>query len=230
MYYWMRGEFVLRDRIPENLAMVFSNATADKLYINGVEANAWEDYQVWDHMNRRNLIASQSRIGKNEFMVRIKISRWNDPKLLLSEYQHDMTLATVVCGDFAVAADRSLIVPPTVIKNDGWAKYGFECLYRTASYCKKFELSDLPENPVLVIADARSTVEVVLNGKELVPRCWKPFRFALKDALTAGVNTLAIKVSGGFGNVLTRGSFGASTMTKPFDYGLMGEVKIVSAE
>jgi len=230
MYYWMRGEFVLRDRVPENLSMVFSNATADKLYINGVEALAWENYQVWDHMNRRNLIAPQCRIGKNEFMVRIKISRWNDPKLLLSEYQHDMTLATVVCGDFAVAADRSLIVPPTVIKNDGWAKYGFECLYRTASYSKEFELSELPENPVLVISDARSTVEVVLNGKELVPRCWKPFRFALKDALTAGVNTLAIKVSGGFGNVLTRGSFGASTMTKPFDYGLMGEVKIVSAE
>ena len=227
MYYWMRGEFVLRDRVPENLAMVFSNATADKLYINGVEANAWEDYQVWDHMNRRNLIAPQSRIGKNEFMVRIMISRWNDPKLLMSEYQHDMTLATVVSGDFAVAADKSLIPPPAAIAADGWVKYGFECLPRLSVYRKTFEVADLPENPVLVIDDARSTVEVTLNGVELTPRCWKPFRFDLKDVLKKGANDIEIKVAGGFGNVLTRGSFGASTMTKPFDYGLMGEVRIV---
>ena len=230
MYYWMRGTFDIKERVPENLSMIFSNDTADKVYVNGKECTAWSSYEAWDHMNRRCMISENAKVGKNDFYVRIKVSRWNDPRLLLSEYQSDMVLASVIAGDFAVASDKSLIPAPAEISTGSWSKYGFAALIRPAVYRKSFYIEKVPANPILSISDAYSTVEVTLNGVKLPARAWKPFRFDLSGALKPGNNTIEIKVAGGFSNVLNRGSYSSAIQGGTVDYGLIGDVTIISGE
>ena len=230
MYYWMRGSFNVEGKVPENLCMVFSNNTADKVYVNGKECKSWSQYEVWDHMNRRCGIADNARVGKNDFYVRIQVSRWNDPRLLLSEYQTDMVLACVIAGDFAMKGNHTLVPAPVKISNGSWSKYGFAALARPAVYRKTFKVDELPANPVLLVTEAHSTVEVTLNGVKLTPRAWKPFRFDLNGVLKKGDNNIEIKVAGGFGNILKRGSFSASIEGGLVDYGLMGKVLVVDAE
>ena len=87
-----------------------------------------------------------------------------------------------------------------------------------------------PQYPLLVLENAASTVEVILNGKSLTPRCWQPWRFALDDALVRGENTLEICVSSTFGNLLNRGGWGVLNRAEPVPYGILGEVRIIDDE
>jgi len=224
--YWVRGTFEVKERVPENLSLIFSNHSVSNVYLNGVECTAWSDCRVWDQDNTSCYIAPAARIGSNEFFVRINITKHNDESMKLAG-ERDRVLAMILAGNFAAAAGSSILTPPPAeIASGSWTNYGFAGLPGWGCYRKTFELDKLPENPVLVISDARDTVEVKLNGKMLASRAWKPFRFDLKDALQCGNNTLEISVSGGVGNLLWRTAYIPKAVT--VDYGLLGSVVIKS--
>lgn len=226
MHYWMRGEFTLKDRVPANLSLAFSNGGIQNVFVNGVECVEREPYLIYDHQNLRYPIASAAHPGRNEFYVRIQIPIWNDPLLVMNTYTPSSVLLTLLCGDFSVAPDGTLTTPPNRIPADGWLRHGLPSIARPAVYRKFFELETIPDAPVLEIEDARSTVEVTLNGIALQPRGWRPFRFDLRDALKQGRNDLEIRVTAGFGNILKRGSYAPPTKGASVDYGLMGKVCI----
>ena len=156
-------------------------------------------------------------------MMRLRVPVWNDPKMSLGR---NLVPSVCLCGDFAAAPDGALCPPPERIGAGSWTEYGFAAFAGTGVYRKTFFLNDLPRLPMLVIDRAGSTVEVKLNGRELAPRCWRPWRFALDGALRRGENELEIRVSGTFGNLLNRGGWGTLLRSEPVAYGLIGPVRI----
>ena len=226
MYYWLRGTFTLRDRVPENLAMVFDNNSVTDVYINGIQTAPVTPFDLFDHCNCSCAVAEHCHVGKNEFCIRFTVSRWNEPELQLTGARNEVR-APILCGNFAENAAGELIAPPAKIPVGSWSQYGLARLPRYGVYKKSFNLAILPEKPVLFITGANSTVEVKCNGKALPPRCWAPYRFDLNGVLQKGCNTLEITVAGGFGNLLNRGGWGSLASTTMIDYGITGKVKII---
>ncbi len=223
--YWVRGSFEIAEKVPENLSLIFSNASADKVYLNGKECANWSACRVWDQDNVANYIANEAKVGKNEFLVRINITEHNDEHMKFPG-SRDRVLAMILAGDFAAVNANVLTPPPENIPIGSWTKYGFAGLPGWGCYSTTFDLAEVPASAILCISDAKDTVEVYLNGKAVPFRAWKPFRFDLKDALQPGRNTLEIRVSGGVGNLLWRTAYLPKAVN--VDYGLLGSVKIVS--
>ena len=221
--YWVRGAFDIVSEVPENLSLILSNASADRVYLNGIECSSWSSCCLWDQNNRANYIAPAARVGRNEFFVRINITGRNDEHMKFPGTR-DRVLAMVLAGNFAAVEPDKLTPPPEKISLGSWTRCGFAGLPGWGCYRTEFELDELPEHPVLIIEDAKDTLEVFLNGKALPPRAWKPFRFDLKDSLLSGRNTLEIRVSGGVGNLLWRTAYIPKAVN--VDYGLTGAVKI----
>ena len=222
-HYWVRGTFEIRDRVPENLSLFFGNDLVDNVFVNGRECNEWICEQLWDQNNRRCLIADAAVLGANTFYVLYRVSIMNEDRMKLGA-QRDKVMLTLLYGDFALASDNALIKPPAEIALGSWKKNGFTYLPTYGTYSKKFQWNGNTDGAVLVIDDAKATVEVALNGIDLPARCWKPFRFDLSGALRQGENDLQIKVGASIGNVFWPSAF--SSKPTCVDYGILGNVEI----
>jgi hypothetical protein len=108
----------------------------------------------------------------------------------------------VIEGDWTLAiAGRRLKGP---LKS--WSEYGEPSCSGSARYSKQFtlpqSLTDRKRVLYLDLGEVRYSARVVLNGKDLGALAWRPFRYAVGDAIRPGLNTIEIEITNTAANEL----------------------------
>ncbi|MFV2067282.1 MAG: glycosyl hydrolase [Pirellulales bacterium] len=87
-----------------------------------------------------------------------------------------------------------------------WSEYGEPGFSGTVQYTKEFvvprRLSDAKRELWLDLGDVKYSARVLLNGKDLGPLAWRPFRWAVDDAIRPGRNVLDIEITNTAANEL----------------------------
>ena len=87
-----------------------------------------------------------------------------------------------------------------------WSEYGEPGYSGTVKYAKEFavsrRLAEANGNLWLDLGDVKYSARVVLNGKDLGTLAWRPFRWAIGDAVRTGPNVLEIEVTNTAANEL----------------------------
>jgi len=98
-----------------------------------------------------------------------------------------------VTGDWTVDLKGQQLTTPL----KSWEDLGTQSFAGPATYRKQFDAPAPPagKRVFLEIADVRDYARVKLNGKELEPRAWQPYRWDVTSALKAGANDLEIQVN-----------------------------------
>jgi hypothetical protein len=98
-----------------------------------------------------------------------------------------------VAGDWTVDLNGQQLTTPL----KSWEDLGTRSFAGPATYRKQFDAPAAPagKRVFLEIADVREYARVKLNGKELEPRAWQPYRWDVTSALKASSNDLEIVVN-----------------------------------
>ena len=87
-----------------------------------------------------------------------------------------------------------------------WSDYGRPGFSGTVRYRKEFavaaDLANDHRNLTLDLGEVRYSARVLLNGKDLGVRAWRPFRWLVGDALRSGGNVLEVEVTNTAANEL----------------------------
>jgi hypothetical protein len=83
-----------------------------------------------------------------------------------------------------------------------WAEKGLRTYSGVGVYRTEFQLPTVENNVTweLDLGDVKTTAEVVVNGRSLGARAWKPYKFDISPALRQGTNLLEVKVANTLAN------------------------------
>lgn len=154
----------------------------------------------------------------------------------------------VIDGDWTLSLAGKQFAGPL----KSWSEYGEPGYSGTVKYTREFaiprRLSDAKQNLWLDLGEVKYSARVVLNGRDLGTLAWRPFRWAVGDAIRPGQNVLEIEVTNTAANELAgnperlteleqKGWLRNSYIKRylPFDRemvpsGLLGPVRLVAYE
>ena len=226
-FYWLAGTFVL-ENVPEDLALIVDDDLCESVYCNGLKVGKSSKACLWDQNNRLFKLSAASVRGINRLFLKVRTSQWFSQKRGLTGYYEFRSvdrypLLFVLQGTFGVFGDKLKAIPKQ-LKCGAWSRQGFPFFVGTGEYRQSFKIDSIPDKAILHISDARSTVEVLVNGKSVGVRAWKPFRYDITDALEKGDNEIAIKIDSSLGNILQRSY--SERWSPPEEYGLIGRAFI----
>ncbi len=76
-----------------------------------------------------------------------------------------------------------------------WSGLGHEAFWGTGVYRKDFELASVSSNLAIDLGEVKYSARVRLNGHDLGPIAWRPFRWDISRYARVGVNHLEVEVT-----------------------------------
>ncbi len=136
--------------------------------------------------------------GSNSLEIVIKHSPWSgEPHLLTSPAK--------LLGDFKVTGKdgKSVLGEEVSLINTGsWTGQGYPYYSGTGVYACDLYFEEKPSAAVVELTDIADAAEILVNGRSAAVRLWKPWTADISALVSAGTNTLEIRVTNSMVNFM----------------------------
>lgn len=143
-------------------------------------------------------LTDTTREGENSLDIVIKHSPWSgEPHLLTSPVK--------ILGDFGVSEKdgKPVIGEAVPLMNTGsWTGQGYPYYSGTGVYACDLYFGEKPSAAVIELTDIADAAEIIVNGKSAAVRLWKPWTADISELVSAGSNSLEIRVTNSMVNFM----------------------------
>lgn len=189
---WYRIEF-RANYIPPKLDLIVDGFAGSgwELYVNGQQVMRPPVRSQLDSQMGAVDIANLAHTGDNVIALRLTVRNSTDGLLDLLKLMGDFRLATTRGGSYRMVEPRS------TLEAAPWTEQGYPFYSGRGAYRRTFALPAGYEGcRVFLEPDMKDDVlEVTVNGRPAGVRLWEPYAVEITDLLTAGENTLALRVA-----------------------------------
>ncbi|MBE6403438.1 MAG: hypothetical protein E7039_06930 [Lentisphaerae bacterium] len=207
----IRGKFVIKGNVPDDLRLRFDSQNFAELSVNGVSVKQTAvPEKVFDASNCAVYISNYCQTGENTFTVQIPISRWfGDRYGINMHFKGLMKLLDIVplAGSFALNSERELVSLPEKFTAGDLCQQGLPEFFGTLELNTTFDLpaNGLSASRILGCSACSNTIALRLNNVDLPPRLWQYGNFELpENLLKSSDNTLELTITQPAGNLYTR--------------------------
>ena len=225
-WYWMRS--TLQCAAPDGpRRIVCDNPDFLDVYVNGVSAEQVDGEPLWTEENVAFDVSGLFVEGSNTIHVRVRTSKYNDPRVGAFAISAKRLQPVVLVGDFLVSDDGALTPWAGHIRAEqAWEHQGLPHIAGTGTYRRKVTW-DGNGRPLLLLPQCTDAVEVLVNGASCGVRTWPPYVFDLNGHLNPGENEMQIRVHNTLGNVITETYGGSRPVEFPVS-GLLAPPRLLS--
>jgi len=208
-WHWLRAR-VTCEAGAEPRVIVADTPDYLELFVNGRAAQQVPGEPLWTEENVHFDVAGMFTEGENTIHVRVRTSRYSDPRISAFRGGTEHLLhPVVIVGDFRVEGEATLVASRATINAvQPWEAQGIPHAAGIGVYRRNVQCS-AGEPVALHLPACVDAVEVVVNGQSVGARAWAPYIFDLSAAVREGENELEIRVSNTLGNLITRTYGGA---------------------
>ena len=213
-WYWLRAEVTCQAGAHPRRIVVDSHEFLE-LFVNGRPAEQVPGTPLWAEENVHYDVDGLFREGANTVHIRVRTSKYNDPRITAFPNRADRLLQpVVVLGEFGVAGQTLLAPRPQVQADQPWEQQGMPQAAGVGVYRRRLEVA-AGASVFLRLPEVVDAVEVFINGQSAGRTAWPPYVFDLTDLLHGGENDLEIRVSNTLGNLITETYGGAQPPEYP---------------
>lgn len=166
--------------------------------------------QIWDAVTgRRSRLAGGKRQGDH---VRLTLEPFETAAIVLGPAPLSPTEVRAPLREMgqplSIEGDWELTIAGRQLQGPlkSWSEYGEPGYSGTVRYVKQFvvpaSLSGSTRGLYLDLGEVKYSARVILNGKDLGMLAWRPFRWAVGDAIQTGSNRLEIEITNTAANEL----------------------------
>lgn len=183
-------------------------------FVNGVAMPQVEGDIVWTEENVTFDVRDCFREGENWVHVRVRTSKYNDPRISpMPGITEHLLQPLVLMGEFAVAgANQVGAWRGKLTVGESWEAQGLPHFAGVGAYRRTLDWSAVGRVGLRLPATT-DAIEVLVNGQSVGVRVWPPYLFDLTPALRQGENCLEIRVANTLGNLIPQ-TYGGAVPTE----------------
>ena len=216
-WYWIRMDFTIQGRKPQDLKLILPNRDIRNVFLNGKEIRERKSCNYYNPLNYEVDLSQYARTGVNSILVKVCTQEWF--RVSPSRYEMPTFPPLVLTGFFAadIHGRQTLLkpLPKYLLSGDiapqGFPQYCGEIKYvqeiRSGANCRSIKVEPLK----------CGSLELEINGKKCGVRAWEPYLFDCSGKWNKGPNTLALRLTTAWGNLLP-GGYIAKEMPSVFGF------------
>lgn len=208
-WHWLRAK-VTCDAGARPEWLVCDSPDYLEAFVNGVAVPQVEGQVVWTEENVAFDVRGRFREGENWLHVRVRTSKYNDPRLSpMPGITEHLLQPLVLVGEFAVSGPNQMGAWSGQLQaGRPWEEQGLPHFAGLGTYRSTLEWSGVGRVG-LHLPETTDAIEVLVNGQTVGVRVWPPYVFDLTPALNHGENCLEVRVANTLGNLILETYAGA---------------------
>jgi len=212
---WYRSKLFVKGGNVEKILLDGIKGQAFRIFINGKPVKKEGSSSKLDVNIIEVDVRGKVRLGENVLAIMIKPSSLKDG--LLDPIR--------LLGSFEVQAEGKQLfltsLREEILSGKSWTEQGFPYYSGTLTYEKEIYIqpSIIRKKILLDCGNVRDHLEVIINGKHVALKLWRPYIIDLTSQLKAGKNEIKLKVTNTAANIITG---------KKVPSGLLSNIKLIA--